>query len=142
MSYDWKKTRDGIGVVYENKVVRINNDDVLHQKLKKGGHKASHYVAMEIRQRYEEQFGKPIDITTRSLGVEIFWHYKIERFCLMVERILKRRTRLTKWLILHMDVIDCGEKSEDNNRFVWDFLAKFRPDLKRIKEVKNNEEVL
>ena len=33
--------------------------------------------------------------------------------------------RFIEWLWDHMDVIDCGKKEIDGNRFVWDILDRW-----------------
>lgn len=120
--YDWDKSYKEIGLVFEPRIVRVLNDERLRLYLKRGGRKAASELAAMARELYQTKYGCPLEITTRSLACEIYWHYYINEKALYFE---KRRglKKLSRWLIFHMDVIDCGERSEDNNRFLWDFLG-------------------
>lgn len=116
-----------IEVVFENKVIRITNDRNLIGYLMQWGHGARELVS-KSKDRYCHHMGKPLDVSTDSMTIEILGHVypgliaeavaglpvptSIKNFC---ERVLKSTC-----------VIDCGESSIDGNRWVWDMLAPFR----------------
>lgn len=127
----FKKYR--IQVVYEDKVIRITNDENLIDYLKEWGHGARE-IATKSKERYYYHMNKELEISTDSMTVEILGHVypglmaeairglpapdNIKKFC---RRILKSTC-----------VIDCGESSIDDNRWVWDKLAPFRRVIEAI----------
>ncbi|ASJ54385.1 hypothetical protein BP422_12955 [Brevibacillus formosus] len=87
-------------------------------------------IAREIKDIYYDVYGVNLDISTKSLAIEILGHvYPGE-----VAKFVKAEFDPPKWVIRGLDeivrrtkVIDCGEDnegSEDSNRQLWDFLAK------------------
>ena len=90
--------------------------------LKKGGRKAARVISAYARAQYQKLYGEELLISEKSLACEIYWHYYVSAKAAGFERRFGKK-RVTSWLIFHMDVIDCGEKREDSNRFVWDLLA-------------------
>lgn len=124
MRSDWNRKYRGIGIRVDHRVVRILNDDALHEMLKTNGRYHAFGIALFARHYYRQTFGSNIRISTKSLACEIYWHYYIR---IRSEAIEKKwgRKKLTTWLLRHMDVIDCGDLGNDNNRFLWDLLAPF-----------------
>ena len=81
-------------------------------------------MAGHLRAAYEGHFKKPLRISEKSLAVEVYMHYKFQVWFRYLEKGFKN-SRLLKRLLRSTAVIDCGEKSCDTNRFVWDFMARF-----------------
>ncbi len=127
MARIWRKTPGGIEYTLEDKVVRVRTTPQLLQTMSEGG-KASLALAEELRTLYEAEFGRPLEITAASLAAEIEIHARLDLF---FRRSLKRINKLPGRPMAdfvgkmrdHVDVIDCGERSVDNNRFAFDFLA-------------------
>lgn len=113
---------DGIGISLSDRIVRVNNDGLLKAMLITGKRDSALTLSSKIRQMYEAEFGKSLNITTRSLAAEIYDHYLLQELTLKIEK-LTGQIRPTRWMIRHMEVIDCGERSEDNNRFLWDLVS-------------------
>ncbi|MDO4490869.1 MAG: hypothetical protein Q4B85_07385 [Lachnospiraceae bacterium] len=120
---EWNRSYHGVGIKLEPQVVRIANDFVLDVHLQENS-KNCMRLAREIRNAYELEYQEQLRISERSLAIEIYAHYKIQKLSEKVERYLGR-TRLTRWLIGHTEVIDCGCREKDNNRFIWDTLCAF-----------------
>lgn len=133
MSELYKETVfEHITVQYEDKIVRITCDDALTDYLELPGN-GSVPLAEHIRATYEGYFHKPLLISLHSLSVEILGHVYADKFgsCLssLSKHLSAEQTNLlqtlAKKLLERTCVIDCGEKSVDNNRFIWDFLEPF-----------------
>lgn len=121
----FKREYHDIGVYSELKLVRIANDNALKSYLKNGKRKSCLELAEHILDRYQKEFGCPLNIKPHSLSVEIYDHYLLQEITYKIEKITGE-IRPTQWMINHMKVIDCGERDIDNNRFLWDMLAFFK----------------
>lgn len=113
----------GIKVELLDRVVRVENGKALKALLKPGKRSAAMALARTVRRAYEKKAGTALDITEKSLAAEIYDHYLLQEMTLFTEKLFGQ-SRPTRWMIRHMEVIDCGEKSEDNNRFLWDWASK------------------
>ena len=121
-----------ITVRYEDKIVRVTCDDALMGYLELPGN-GSVPLAEHILASYETCFQKPLEISRHSLAVGILGHAYADKFgtCLSERSkdLSKEQTnylhRLAEKLLERTSIIDCGEKSVDSNRFVWDFLEPF-----------------
>ncbi|MCQ2509071.1 MAG: hypothetical protein MJ116_01210 [Lachnospiraceae bacterium] len=119
---EWNRRFNGIGLKLEPQVVRVANDFVLDVYLQMDT-RNSMRLAKYIRREYEKQFQEELNISAQSLAIEIYGHYKMQKAAQKAEEMLGR-TRMTRWLIGHTDVIDCGSKEKDNNRVVWDSMQR------------------
>ena len=120
---NWLYTQDGTAYRFEHQIVRVKNDEAL-EKLFQGRLKASAGLAEYLRDRYREAFQEELNITAVSLAVELYLHYKAQVMLLYLQKIFKK-SRLISRLLRSTNVIDCGERSCDSNRFVWDILSHF-----------------
>lgn len=92
-------------------------------------------LADYILKRYRELFQKTLEISEMSLAVEILVHAYLDRFSLNASAIRNVLPEHVSGPILRIagkvhertEIINCGEKSVDNNRFVFDGLAPFHP---------------
>ena len=125
MAYNWDRRYHDVGITMQPRIVRVDNDKALDLYLSSGKRKAALALADRIHEVYEAAYSEKLDITRKSLACEIYDHYRILRITQALSKIFGENFRPLKWLKLHMDVVDCGEKKEDNNRFVWDLLSKF-----------------
>ncbi|WP_316829499.1 hypothetical protein [Pedobacter aquatilis] len=85
-------------------------------------------LVLLIKSDYQKEFGKPLKITVNSLMIEIWAHVYSDYLGLLLKRKLK-----IKWIqnllqkgIERAEIIDCGERKLDTNRWVWDFLSHFK----------------
>jgi len=122
MPYNWNREYRDVGVIYEDRVVRIANDASLAALFKEKGRRGALALSGHILCRYASLSGRELQITDRSLAAEIYDHYKLQVWTLRFEKLMGR-CRPTRWMMRHMEVIDCGEKEVDNNRFLWDLFS-------------------
>lgn len=132
---NWEQEFRNPAITYSlsDKVIRLQNNDGLKQFLEEKGN-GSLELADFLRDEYEKRFHREIAITRDSLAIEILGHAYFEKTAAAILRFLgdsenglalSVKEQVLK-LKHHADVIDCGEKSEDSNRWVWDFLAPSR----------------
>ncbi|WP_051691878.1 hypothetical protein [Pedobacter borealis] len=78
-----------------------------------------------IKADYEQHFGKALAISNASLIVEILVHVYCDYLGLSFNRMVQIKwiQALVKKLLKRAEVVDCGEKGVDSNRWVWDLLA-------------------
>ena len=128
--YKWYRTKNGIRFTLEPGIVRLKNDAALAWAMKNGGHRHDGTGVSDMMiYAHRKKMNRDLRITSASLDSEIFWHIKAMELCVFCRgTFLYRISRLfrgkVEWLYVHMDVIDCGEKDVDNNRFVWDIASK------------------
>lgn len=84
-----------------------------------------------IKEKFHARFNKDLGIANASMAVEIWGHVFAEKFADAVKVItpLKFVNALAEKIYLHCEVINIGNKDHDRNRFVWDWLAAFKPAL-------------
>jgi hypothetical protein len=72
---------------------------------------------------------KEFGVTNASMSVEILGHVFAEKFANAVKTItqVKLVDDLAEKICSRCEVINIGEKDHDNNRFIWDWLAAFKP---------------
>lgn len=124
MTVSWNRKFHNIALVCEPQIIRVKNDAVLMNALAKHGRKRSRQIAAYAHAYYNGKYGRQLRISERSLACEIFGHYFIMKTAMLM-RSRHIALRFATWLIRHMDVIDCGERGTDSNRFVWDILSVF-----------------
>jgi len=78
-----------------------------------------------IKADYEQHLGKVLAISNASLIVEILVHVYCDYLGLSFNRMVQIKwiQALVKKLLKRAEVVDCGEKGVDSNRWVWDLLA-------------------
>ena len=82
---------------------------------------------------YYDMFHKILQISLHSLAVEILIHAYMDKLCICItnsetipfEGLDKLLKQLCQMIGSRTEVIDCGEKELDHNRFVFDGLEKF-----------------
>ncbi len=119
---EWNRRFNGIGLKLEPQVVRIANDfvlDVYLQTDKRNCMRLAKYIGIA----YREQFGEELQISARSLAIEIHSHYRVQKTAMKVTEHVGK-TKMSDWLIHHTLVIDCGSLEKDSNRIIWDTLEK------------------
>lgn len=119
---EWNRQFHGVGIRLAPQVVRVANDFVLDVYLQSDP-KSCMRLAKYIRKMYARIYKEELQITAKSLAIEIYGHYKMQKLAMKADALIGK-TKPTKWLINHTEVIDCGCKEKDNNRFIWDFMSK------------------
>lgn len=128
----WNTEYKGISISFEDKIVRLKVDDILMKYLGQPGNDAV-VLSEYILGTYFDMFHKKLEISLHSLAVEIIIHAYIDRFCNYVhENPCFPINEIDLWLKQlcasigqRTEVIDCGERQVDRNRFVFDGLEKF-----------------
>ena len=113
----------GVSFTLEPRIVRVPGDEKLAAFLKEKM-KAARSLSDRILAAYRAAYGEELKIGRDSLAVEIDMHYRVQQFARKLEKHF-RKNRLVRLALERTEVFDCGEKSEDNNRFVWDLMARF-----------------
>lgn len=120
----------------EPSIIRVKSDAAL-KKYMTARISNAYRLARYIKDCYYRAYNKPLRITTRSLAVEFWAHFTVQQAVFfkdkVTDRTIHRRimARISDKLLLHTDVIDCGEIHTDNNRFVWDLLSLSIPESKK-----------
>ena len=123
----WQLTEEGVAVCLEDRVLRVRSDDELFRVLKRGRASGREF-SETLRRIYRERRGQELAISARSLYAEIRLHAFSDRvFCafsaLFTKLHLKPLQKLFDRLHVHAFQIDCGERSVDRNRIVFDLLS-------------------
>ncbi len=128
----WNKEFQNISIQYEEKFVHILCDSVLKEYLRQKGN-GSIDLADHILSTYESLYHCPLQIGRDSLALEILGHVYTGSLMKAVlaakafipAAIYSQLEPELKKLEGKTEIIDCGEKSADNNRFIWDTLEKY-----------------
>jgi len=114
-----------IKVGLEPKIIRVYSNAALWQYLRISPQVRFNELVATIKADYEMVFGQPLVINNRSLIVEILVHVYCDYLGLSFNRLVKVKwiQDLVKKLLKRAEVVDCGEKGADGNRWVWDLLA-------------------
>ncbi|GGH03971.1 hypothetical protein [Pedobacter zeae] len=117
-----------IKVVLEPQLIRVYGNAQLWAYLKGKADRRSErseLLVNTIKADYEHHFGQALAISNASLIVEILVHIYCDYLGLSFNRIvpIKWIRNVVKKLLKRAEVVDCGEKSVDSNRWVWDLLA-------------------
>lgn len=119
---EWMRSFNGVGLKLEPQVVRVSNDFVLDVYLQRDP-KNCMRLAKYIKSAYARKFNEPLQISAKSLAIEIYGHYKMQKVAEKTERLVGKK-KFTSWLINHTTVIDCGSLAKDNNRVIWDGMER------------------
>jgi hypothetical protein len=121
-----------ISIELQEHWAKITTDKALMDFLAQPG-KGSVELADYILRRYQDVFHKPLEISRMSLAIEILIHAYVDQISKSAEELQKVLPEHIAKVILNIAeklhertvIIDCGEKSVDNNRFVFDGLEPF-----------------
>jgi hypothetical protein len=112
----------------ENSIAIINDGQLL-ALIAEMPEAATDELVSAIKGEFHAQFSREFGVTDDSMVVEIWGHVFAERFANAVKAItsVKLVDELAEKICMHCEVINIGRKDHDNNRFVWDWLAGFKP---------------
>ena len=114
-----------IKVGLEPQLIRVYSNAQLWAYLDGKAEARFELLINSIKADYEELFGKALAISNASLIVEILVHVYCDYLGLSFNRMVRIKwiQALVKKLLKRAEVVDCGEKEVDSNRWVWDLLA-------------------
>jgi hypothetical protein len=114
-----------IKVGLELQLIRVYSNAELWKYLDGKANTRFELMVNTIKTDYAQQFSKALAISNDSLIVEILVHVYCDYLGLSFNRIVKIKwiQNLVKKLLKRAEVVDCGEKGVDSNRWVWDLLA-------------------
>ena len=114
-----------IKVGLEPQLIRVYSNASLWSYLDGKANTRFELMVDTIKADYKQQFGKALNISNNSLIVEILVHVYCDYLGLSFNRIVRVKwiQDLVKKLLKRAEVVDCGEKAVDSNRWVWDLLA-------------------
>jgi len=133
---------DKVHILYRPQAVHVRADRALLEHLRRGitGTRKGHMLpalemARYIRKKYADHFQEELRINEHSLALELMIHmtaflggrfgdHALARLRLPAHNPVRRGLR---YIADHVEVIDCGEKPIDDNRFIFDLAAAVRP---------------
>ena len=120
---------DGVAITYylSNKAVHIDNNEELKLIIKDP--KTAIALARKLKERYYKRYGSELSVTELSMAIEIYGHIYPEKIAGAVKSIPIPDFIEDKLddLMDKTDFIDSGEESIDQNRKIWDAIAKIIP---------------
>lgn len=124
---EWNVTPFGVSYWLAPQVVHILNDQPLRAYLQQGPGYAIE-AARFFQQVYQNEYGESLAIGEDSLAIEIIGHVFVGNFSSKADTLfqkagLKPLDDFVDSVQAHTDIIDCGSKEMDSNRFVWDRLV-------------------
>lgn len=128
----WHTCFDDISIQCEVKWARVKCDKALKEYLIKPGN-GSKQLADYILKYYQTAVGEKLKIGQHSLAIEILAHAYTDLFCqamkglkgVLPSGLYDELDKVLEKLLIHTEIIDCGEKDVDSNRFIWDGLEPF-----------------
>ena len=129
---EWNTEFHKISVRADDKFARIKADKALKNYLMIPGN-GSLKLADFILNYYDETMKKSLEIKRHSLAIEILAHTYADTFAKAISLLCKnsqnsvfqKALKAMKEIEGHTEIIDCGERSVDSNRHVWDSLEPF-----------------
>lgn len=117
-----------IQIAFTQHKIKLTNDAQLAALLASNTEASTDALVTAIKQEFKSAHGKDIDISDASMAVEIWGHVYTESFAAAIKSLslFGFIDSLADKVIDKCEVIDMGESGRDNNRFVWDTLAKFK----------------
>ena len=133
MKFTEDKSFYNIKIRYSDRLVQITCDPTLKSYLEEKGNGALELSAY-ILEGYKKSQGFSLKISQDSLAIEILAHTYADSFSSALSSIssqipaaLRRPVqKLMDHVRSHTEIIDCGERGLDNNRWIWDGLTPFK----------------
>lgn len=114
-----------IKVSIEEGLIRLKSDKALWLYLDGATIEKTMKLVQIIKTDYKTEFGPKLKISDNSLTVEIWAHVYSHYFGLLIKRNnrIKCLKKLLVKVIKRAEVIDCGERHLDTNRWFWDLFS-------------------
>lgn len=129
-------------VVFRNGLIQIKKPHHLKQFLSSDIKNRSEVLVNYVKQDYFLVFGKELNVSNKSLIIEIWAHVFASYFARAMKNLIKIKPieKLADFILKRSDIIDCGESNLDSNRKLWDAIANFKGIIlyfipKRIKQI-------
>ncbi len=123
-----------INIKLEPKLIKVYGDAELWRFLSVKADSRLIFLIQCIKNDYEIKFKMPFKVSDDSLITEIIIHVYCDYIVLRFNRFIK-----IKWIqqfvikiLKRAEIVDCGEKSIDSNRWLWDYLSKFKTTIIKI----------
>lgn len=119
----------GINFQLKPHAIKIWNNDALSNLLKVDAESLTNELVENIKSAYFKLFADEFKVSDHSMAVEIWAHIYAEKFAEAVKNFssVKFVDAIADKILQHAEIIDIGETGHDDNRFVWDALAPFKP---------------
>ncbi|MCX2574383.1 hypothetical protein [Pedobacter sandarakinus] len=117
-----------VKVNYEPGIIRVCSDNELWQFLDGQASVRLEILSQAIKTQYQQIYNKALQIETDSLIVELVAHIYCDYIGLAFNKIVPIRytQRIVGKLLKRAEIIDCGEKGHDSNRWLWDLLSAYK----------------
>lgn len=117
-----------IAVTLVEHAIRIVSNSELSDLLAADTESATDELVLMVKSEYHNAVGSAFSVSDASLAVEIWGHVYVDKFADIVKSLSPFAfiDGLADKVSRFTNVIDIGETGHDNNRFVWDALARFK----------------
>ena len=118
-----------ISVRFSQHAIKIFNDAELTALLQQNIKISTDAFIILIKKKYLELFNTDFKVSDASMAIEIWAHVYMQQSAEELRSCasLKLINTITAKIIYHCKEIDIGETGHDDNRFVWNWLAVFKP---------------
>ncbi|MFC4210710.1 hypothetical protein ACFOWA_05940 [Pedobacter lithocola] len=108
-------------------IVRLHSDKNLWDYLNEDVKRRTFLLVDAIKSDYQIVFGKGLNIESKSFVVEIWAHIFSDYLGLLIKKHIDILwiKKLVQKGIERAELIDCGEKHLDSNRWLWDSVGRF-----------------
>jgi len=109
--------------------IKVFNTDSLSAIIAENTEATTQKLIDSIKKKYFKLFNVDFEVSDSSMAVEIWAHIYAEKFAEAVKDFsaVNFIDKAAEKIMHHAEVIDIGERGHDDNRFVWDALAVFKP---------------
>ncbi len=123
-----------ISIRFLKYAIKIYNDAELTGLLQQNIQDSTADLIILIKKKYVELFNVDFSVLDASMAIEIWAHVYMQKIAEVIKKIssLKFINKIMDKIIYHCQEIDIGEKGHDDNRFVWNWLAVFKPLITRL----------
>lgn len=114
-------------ISFEDGAIHLTSNAALWTLLSENAKVNVEKLSTAILNEYKSIFAKELDISLKSLSVEIIGHVYAEHLLAHVNGFIQQLNidvDLNK-IIRNCSVIDCGETGKDGNRWFWNMLTTF-----------------
>jgi hypothetical protein len=122
-------TVGGVSIKYflSDKTVHIDNNESLKSVIPNP--KAAIQLARKLKENYQKIYGSELSVSELSMAIEIYGHIYPEKIAKTIKTLPLPDfvDKAMDELIKKTDIIDSGEESIDQNRKIWDAIAKVIP---------------